>query len=351
MTATEVVTGRRGVGVAERLRILLPYAAALWCLGYGTLAVYWASGGAGFPLGVGDPRGGDMGSWLVAAEPGSAGLVIAFGCAAGLVAALRTRSPQTGRVPRRAAAVVLLVVAAPLLLVVPDVRVLQSMAYGLQGYVGLVDWPVVNQLLCAFGGALLAGTAASLLSGPRCPRCDRPHAEPGSAARWARIGRWATAVAVVAPLPYAVQRAVWVLGVPLGVDRQFIRDLLADMESKGLGPLVVYSLPLSAVAGALLTLGLSMRWGTVLPRWVPYLGGRRVPVALAVIPATVVAVAVTTAGMAPYQQIIPDGLPVTGSGAPALLWLPWGIALGLATLAYHRRRLETCSGSCSRSPR
>ncbi|WP_449063455.1 hypothetical protein [Planomonospora algeriensis] len=344
MTATEVVTARRGGRMVERLGGLLPYAAALWCLGYGTLAVYWASGGAGFPLGVGDPRAEDMGSWLAAAEPGPTGLVIALGCVAGLVAALSGRSPRTRRIPPRAAAVVLLVAAVPLLLVVPDVRVLQSMAYGLQGYVGLVDWPVVNQLLCALGGALLAGTAASLLSGSRCPLCDRPHAEPGAAARWARIGRWATAVAVVAPLPYAVQRAVWVLGIPLGVDRRFIHDLLADLEAKSLGPLVVYSLPLSAAAGALLTLGLSMRWGTVLPGWVPYLGGRRVPVALAVVPAAVVAVAVITAGMAPYRQLVLDGLPVTGSGAPALLWLPWGIGLGLATLAYQRRRRETCPG-------
>ncbi|GGK73734.1 hypothetical protein Ppa06_34640 [Planomonospora parontospora subsp. parontospora] len=344
MTAAEVVTARRGGRVLERLGGLLPYAAALWCLAYGTLAVYWASGGAGFPLGVGDPRAEDMGSWLAAAEPGPTGLVIALGCAAGLVAALGGRSLQTRRIPRRAAAAVLLAAAAPLLLVVPDVRVLQSMAYGLQGYVGLVDWPVVNQLLCALGGALLAGTAASLLSGPRCPRCDRPHAAPGAAARWARIGRWATAVAVVAPLPYAVQRAVWVLGIPLGVDRRFIHDLLADLEAKALGPLVVYGLPLSAAAGALLTLGLSMRWGTVLPEWVPYLGGRRVPVAPAVVPAAVVTVAVITAGMAPYRQIVLDGLPVTGSGAPALLWLPWGIGLGLATLAYQRRRRETCSG-------
>jgi hypothetical protein len=344
MTATEAVTARHQVRVRERLRGLVPYAAALWCLGYGVLAVYWASGGAGFPFGAGDPRGVEMGNWLGGAEPGPTGVVIALGCAAGLVAVLAGRSRWGWRMPRRAAAVVLLVVAAPLLLAIPDVRVLQNMAYGLRGYVGLVDWPVLNQVLCAFGGTLLAGAAASLLGGPRCPRCDRTRTEPGTAARWARIGRWATAVAALAPLPYAVQRAAWNLGIPLGVDRQFIRDLAADAVAKGIGPLVVYSLPLSAAGGALLTLGLAMRWGTVLPGWVPYLGGRRVPVALAVVPASVVTVAVITAGLTMYRLIIIDGLPVTGSGAPGLLWLPWGIALGLATLAYRRRRLRTCSG-------
>ncbi|MFC7641265.1 hypothetical protein ACFQX6_09950 [Streptosporangium lutulentum] len=276
MTATEAVTARHDAGVVERLWGLVPYAAALWCLGYGALAVYWASGGAGFPFGAGDPRGVETGNWLATAEPGTVGVVIACGCAAGLVAALAGRSPWARWSSPRVAAVVLLVVAVPLLLVIPDVRVLQNMAYGLHGH-ALVDWPLMNQLLCAFGGMLLAGTAASLLRGPRCPRCDRTHAAPGSAARWARIGRWATAVAVVAPLPYAVQRAVWNLGVPLGVDRRFVQGLAADMVAKGIGPLVEYSLPLSAVGGALLTLGLSMRWGTVLPGWVPYLGGRECP--------------------------------------------------------------------------
>ncbi|SNS74222.1 hypothetical protein SAMN05216276_101515 [Streptosporangium subroseum] len=343
MTAAEVVTARYGGRMVERLWGLVPYAAALWCLGYGALAVYWASGGAGFPFGAGDPKGMEMGNLLATAEPRTAGVVIAFGCAAGLVAALAGRSPWARWIPHRAAAVVLLVVAAPLLLAIPDVRVLQNMAYGLHGH-ALVDWPLTNQLLCALGGALLAGTAASLLRDPRCPRCDRTRAEPGTAARWARIGRWATAVAVVAPLPYAVQRAAWNLGIPLGVDQQFVRGLAADMAAKGIGPLVEYSLPLSAVGGALLTLGLSMRWGTVLPGWVPYLGGRRVPVALAVVPATVVTVAVIAAGLVIYRLFIFDGLPITGSGAPGLLWLPWGIGLGLATLAYHRRRRATCSG-------
>ncbi|GGX32994.1 hypothetical protein GCM10010341_62890 [Streptomyces noursei] len=37
---------------------------------------------------------------------------------------------------------------------------------------------------------------------------------------------------------------------------------------------------------ALLTVGLVSGWGEVFPRWVPFLGGRRVPPLAAVIPAT-----------------------------------------------------------------
>jgi hypothetical protein len=164
---------------------------------------------------------------------------------------------------------VVLLVAAPLLLAVPDVRMLQNMAYGLRGYVGLVDWPVMNQLLCAFGGTLLAGTAASLLSGPRCARCERCE-------RDARRAGFGGALGADRPLgdrgggagAAAVRGAaggVEPRRIPLGVDQQFVQDLAADLEAKALGPLVAYSLPLSAAGGALLTLGLSMRWGTVVP--------------------------------------------------------------------------------------
>lgn len=43
----------------------------------------------------------------------------------------------------------------------------------------------------------------------------------------------------------------------------------------------------------MLTLGLVHRWGEELPRWVPVLGGRRIPVSAAVIPASLGAALVT----------------------------------------------------------
>jgi hypothetical protein len=324
---------------------LTPCGAAAWCLGYGALGGYWALGGAEFPFGAGDPRGAEMGSWLATATPRATGAAIAAGCVAGLVAILAARHGL-----RRLPAAVLLALVAPLMLVVPDVRVLQNLAYALHGYVGLVDWPVLNQVLCGVGGALLAGTAAQMLRRPRCPECGRARANPAERRRWTRIGRWATAVAVAAPLPYAVQRAAWNLGVPLGVDRRFVAELTADFHAKGVGPLLAYSLPLSAVGGALLTLGLSMRWGEVFPRWLPYLGGRRVPVTLAVVPATVASVAVTVAGLAIARWAILDGT-IGGGGLPGLLWLPWGLALGVSTLAYRCRRRDTCGPDRDNAPR
>ncbi len=84
-----------------------------------------------------------------------------------------------------------------------------------------------------------------------------------------------------------------------------------------------------------------MRWGEVLPGWVPGLGGRRVPVLLAVIPGTVMSVMITVAGLSVLRFALQGGL--TGAGVPGLLWLPWGIALGLATYAYYQRRTTSCA--------
>ncbi|MFI6511620.1 hypothetical protein ACIBCT_28795 [Streptosporangium sp. NPDC050855] len=335
--------GRRHDHPVDRPPALVAWAAALWCLVYGSLGAYWASGGAGFPFGHSDANAESMGSWLAAATPGPTGAVIAVGCAAGVVAALAAVMPWGRRLPRRPLAAVLFVLATPLLLAAPDVRILQNLAYSLFGNVSLVDWPVLNQALCVAGGILLAATATQVLRRPPCAACGRPPAAPDDRRRWTRIGRWATAVAVLAPLPYAAQRAAWNLGIPLGVDEAFVRALAADFQSKGINPILAYSLTLGAVGGALLTTGLAMSWGETFPRWVPYLGGRRVPVTMAVIPATVVTVAVTVAGLAVWRWALLDG-GINGSAAPGLLWVPWGIALGVATLAYHRRRRNTCPG-------
>jgi len=299
--------------------------AAVWCAGYGALSLAWALGAPGFPFGSGDSRGSDMGSLLASASPGPTGSLLALLCAIGLSALA-----WSVRRPGRAPGVVLLLVAVVLLAVVPDVRLLQNLAYGLGGFFGLVDWPVLNQALCVLGAGLLAFSARGLFR-------SSLDAGPRAAAGWSRIGRWATLVAVLAPLPYAAQRAAWNLGIPLGVSEQFVDDLAADIAAKDLHPLAAWMLVIPDVLGVLLTLGLIMRWGERFPTWVPLLGGRRVPVSLAVVPASLVSVAVTIAGLVVIRFAIQDGT-VAGTAAPGLLWLPWGVALGVATFAYAERR-------------
>ncbi len=109
-----------------------------------------------------------------------------------------------------------------------------------------------------------------------------------------------------------------------------------------------------AVGGALLILGLIQWWGEVFPHWLPFLGGKRVPIALAVIPATLVSILVTTAGLMFVRLVIAGNAGVIvpaldinldenwATLAPELLWPLWDVALGAATLAYYYRRRRRC---------
>jgi hypothetical protein len=99
-----------------------------------------------------------------------------------------------------------------------------------------------------------------------------------------------------------------------------------------------------SVTGAILTLGLVQRWGEVFPRWMVGLSGMRVPPAMAIVPASLVSVMVTSAGLQVVRDFLANGFPADGWAtiAPGLVWPLWGVALGAATLAYYRRR-----GRCS----
>jgi hypothetical protein len=73
------------------------------------------------------------------------------------------------------------------------------------------------------------------------------------------------------------------------------------------------------------------------------LAGRPVPITLAVAPASVVSVLVTSAGLALSSQ--PARFAEIGGDTliylPQLLWPVWGAALAAAALAYYLRRQAT----------
>jgi hypothetical protein len=121
----------------------------------------------------------------------------------------------------------------------------------------------------------------------------------------------------------------WLTPWPLGVP---------DGQSLGGGVRVFgLLLGLAALGGALLTLRLVARWGEVFPAWLPGLRGRPVPVLAAVLPAGVVSVVLCAASVSLVLLSAQAGM------AWLVLLIPapvWGPALGLATLAYHRRRTE-----------
>lgn len=166
--------------------------------------------------------------------------------------------------------------------------------------------------------------------------------------RWAVLAAYAAAAST---LPSCVWR---IAGIVLHVPLLERTGTLARHHGPVLFTGVWYVVVLSVVSEALayLTLGLVSEWGEVLPRWVPGLGGRRVPVAAAVIPAGLAAAVLTPAF--PYVLVMlslgrmVDGTRGTGlvvhgwqAVAFAVAYAPllaWGPLLGIVTVHYYRRR-------------
>lgn len=186
-------------------------------------------------------------------------------------------------------------------------------------------------------------------TGDACVVGGRDDRGEGSTApeRSARWGRWPAYTAMVVPLLYAATRLAWAFGVPLGISAEFFRE----GQEVGLWQLggVLGGM---AVLGAVLTLGLVRPWGEVFPRWLPWIGGRRVPLALAFIPAALISLLVTSAGLM-FLRIVLFGTFTLGDFdigldenwaaiAPELFWPVWGVALGAATAGYYFRRRGIC---------
>lgn len=159
--------------------------------------------------------------------------------------------------------------------------------------------------------------------------------------------RWAVIAAHAVPL-VALPSGLWRIGLVTGFPDWYGEHDWGAWERP-------YVLMLSVVSEvlALLTLGLVRPWGERVPGWVPLLGGRRVPVLAAVVPALTGAFLIT-AFMAygilnHFLQFVPplngagEGLPDSGPGMWLLVacYVPlvaWGPLLAAVTFAYHRRR-------------
>jgi hypothetical protein len=208
---------------------------------------------------------------------------------------------------------------------------------------------MINQIACMAGGLLWAAASVGYWrrSGIARPYGGRAHdvTRWSTAERAAAWGRWATYAAAAVPILYALTRYAWALGMPLGISEELFRE----GQESGLW-LIGAALATLAVVGALLTFGLAQRWGEVVPRWMPGLGGRQVPLALVIVPASIAAVLVMNAGLMYWRIMLSGGfrlgdmlLTLEGDWAalaPELLWPVWGGALSGATLAYYLRRRD-----------
>jgi hypothetical protein len=336
-----------------------PYAAVAWSLVYAALGAYWAVSGRGFPYTpdtVSDVLGPAVGRF----GPGVAWIVVMMaGIPAAALGAAMLREVQS-RALRSLFITVGALLAGFLLLLMTDINLLITLGYtplglvkllaGDKFYLGmLTQWTLVHQLLCLIGGFLWLGATVSYArrSGDACLYCGRradPEGwtSPDKAARWGRI---AVYVAMAVPVFYAVTRYAWALGIPLGFSEEHLR--LGQERGTWTSGLFLATFGL---VGAVLMLGLVQRWGEVFPRWMIGLAGRRVPIALAVVPALIVSVLLMVGGItiwSGYDQMAAAAAatgedPVIVVG-PTLLFPVWGAALAVAALGYYYRRRGPCS--------
>ncbi len=350
-----------------------PYAAVVWSLVYAALGIYWAVSGRGFPyqpepsLGGLSPLAWQFGpvvAWI---------LVILAGIPAAALGMAMLRVVH-GRAARLLLITAGILLAGGLLLLMTDINLLIMLGYlpyairslftnaGFsQGYFqGWTQWTMLHQLLCLAGGFLwLAGTVSySRQSGDACLYCGRRNGPegwqaPNRAAHWGRV---AVLVAMVAPVFYTVTRYAWALGIPLGISEQALR--LGQENGTWTSGLFLATFGL---VGGLLMLGLVQRWGEIFPRWMIGLAGRRVPIALAVVPASLVSVLLIVGGITMWSAVdqmsaasVAGGADTTGRFwemfvmvGPILLFPIWGAALAVATLGYYFRRRGPCS-ACGR---
>jgi hypothetical protein len=336
-----------------------PYAALAWSLIYAGLGVFWAVSGRGFPFSS-DTDSTVIGPLVGQFGPGVAWImVMVAGIPAAVVGAVMLRGARSHRHLMIAAGALLSVV---LLLLMTDINLLTTLAYVpfmvfrlLTGAdIGLYlrelsQSNMIHQLLCLAGGFfwLAATISYARRSEGACVYCGRRDGSegwtsPANAARWGRI---AVYVGMVVPVIYALTRYAWFLGFPLGMSEEHWR--LGQENGLWISGLFLANFGL---VGAVLMLGLIQRWGEEFPRWMIGLAGRRVPIALAVIPASIVSVLFMVGGISiwsGYTQLA-AGAAATGEDmmivvGPTLLFPVWAVALAVATLGYYYRRRGPCS--------
>jgi hypothetical protein len=358
----------RGGGVRDWQR-WAPYAAVAWSLIYAALGGYWAVSGRGFPF-TAEAMSDGMGPLLGRFGLGVARIVVIMAGipAAAMGAAMLRGSRSRALRPLFITAGILL--AGVLLLLMTSLDLLVKLGYTPYAILSLLtgaeigekileswtQWATIHQLLCLLGGFLwLAATLCyARRSGDACLYCGRRDGpegwtSPDHAARWGRI---AVYVAMLAPVFYALTRYAWALGFPLGMGEEQFRS--GQESGKWIGGALF--LGNFILVGAFLMLGLVQRWGEVFPRWMIGLAGRRVPIALAVVPASLASVLLVVSGIGIWSgldQMVANSAAAGAEGTaligeitfqlgPTLLFPVWGVALAVATLGYYYRRRGPC---------
>jgi len=308
--------------LAPRWMGWVPNAAVVWALGYGAVRVWWAIGDApSFP----PPQGTDL-----IAFTGWRAVAL---CAAAAVVALVLRTAPW-RPPLLVAAwgVSAALLAAGALLLLDVVGALfpgQGVEFHLIAF--------VSRAAALAGGILVGASAVAYRRRWRsaCLFCGRT----GIRVRSAQPPKWAWWAAYAAIAGCLVRLAAQVavgFGEMLGGGWS-----LLGFEAGFL------------LAGTVLPLALVRPWGRVLPRWVPLLGGRRVPRWLLLGPAAGIGGLMTAYFGFSLAKLAAetlsgtwdpgaDSLPLAFFWVAVPAYLVWGIALGVAAVAYHQVTRPRC---------
>jgi hypothetical protein len=150
---------------------------------------------------------------------------------------------------------------------------------------------------------------------------------------------------------------IWRIMLGCGMSMGFSRASLEAQGFPGRGTLMVVGLTVVTEALALLTLGLVRPWGEIVPGWVPFLSGRRVPATPVVVLATAGGLLLTAMWtFALHGVLVGNGLdeiPSRGWHALAVAcYLPawaWGPLLLWVTFHYHRRRARSVTDDTASS--
>ncbi|GAA2002055.1 hypothetical protein [Catenulispora subtropica] len=155
---------------------------------------------------------------------------------------------------------------------------------------------------------------------------------------WARTAAF---VAVLTPLP----SSLWRLPMSWGWMMGFAESAKQELHVPGWGSLYIVGLTVFSELFAFLTLGLIQPWGETWPRWVPRVGGRRIPIKAAAIPALIGAFLVMFYSAGLVHNMFVNPAPDAPHGvavfvldlcyAPIVLWGPLLVAV---TVHYCRRR-------------
>lgn len=162
------------------------------------------------------------------------------------------------------------------------------------------------------------------------------------------VPTWANRLAHVIPL-LTLPSGLWRVGIALGFSMGALDDFGRPMHVEGWAAVYILGISVVSEAVALTAFGLVRAWGEVTPRWIPLIGGRRVPPLAAVVPAVLGSLSLIVIWTYGFRDVFFafDGIaiPFTNDAWAALMvacYAPlnlWGPLLLVLTWAYYRRRV------------